>query len=239
MDPGPLVREQVAADCLVDQGVAEGVALFVDDQDVRAHRLACGGVQWAGTAGEDRRQKVVPHPHPTDRDEPEHLLRLLGQPLVAGQQEVAQRVGGCVPTAGLLQVEEILDEERDALAALVHALEDRDVGRPSEDRLGEVANLGPGEPIELDPNDAVAALEPGQERAQRVPTGHVVAAVAEHHQDPRARQGAQHELQDPRGRVVGPLAVLDDHERRGAGHRLQGGRHGLVQAVEISALLRW
>src|SRR5215207_229468 len=108
--------------------------------------------------------------HAARGDEPQQLLRRLREPLVPGQQEFAQCVWHLALVAASVDADELLDEERHAVAAAEHRVEDALARRLVDDeRLRELANLRAGEPAEVAALDPAVALGLGEERTHRMP----------------------------------------------------------------------
>ena len=113
---------------------------------------------------------------PAGGEQAQHLLRGLGEALDPQHQRVAQRGrqrAAPVEPGG----EQLLGEQRVALAARVQALDQVGVGRAAEDvgeRLGELVAR---QPAQLDPARAGVALELGEQRPQRVAAVQLVGAV--------------------------------------------------------------
>ncbi len=208
---GVLAGQQVVVDDLAQQRVAELVApALVGDDHVRLGRLAHDRAQLGGAEAAGLREHAVRQPAP-GRQHAQRLLRRLAEPLDPHHQRVAQRArqpAAAVEPRG----EELLGEQRVALAARVQALEQLVVGRAAEDVGQQVGELVAREPHQLDPARARVALELGEQRAQRVAAVQLVGAVGGDHQHALGPQAAGEEDEEGAGRAVGPVDVLE-HER--------------------------
>ena len=206
-----LAGEQVVVDDLAQQRVAELVAAaLVGDDHVRLRRLAQRGADLGGVEPARLGEHGVGE-HAPGREHPQHLLRRLAEPLDPHHQRVAQRARQPAATVEP-RGEQLLGEQRVALAARVQALEQLGVGRAAEDVGEQVAELLARQPRELDPARARVALELGEQRAQRVAAVQLVGAVGGDHQHPLGPQAAREEDEEGARRAVGPVDVLQ-HER--------------------------
>ena len=162
------------------------------------------------------------------RGDPQDVAGLRRQPLLAGQHQVLERLRDHRDVA-VAAVRELLDEERDALAALPDP-RDRPRRQLASDLADHEVDLGIAETLQRDPvrqRQPADLPEPGE---QRVAAMHLVLAVGEHEQDPAVADGAQQEAQQVAGGRVRPVQVLDDDDQRlGRGEALDQGRHGLEQ----------
>ncbi|CAM5496415.1 hypothetical protein STANM309S_00324 [Streptomyces tanashiensis] len=225
VEAGAFAGQQVVADGLADERVAEAVAVAVGDgeQDVGAD----GGPERLdefvlGEAGDGGEQSVLDGGAALG-DDPGDPLGGLGERLDPHEQEVAQGVaelaGGA---AGLVGDDEFLDEEGVAVGAFEDLFDESGVGFGGED-AGELAvHLGAGEAGEFDAADGAEPVEFGEEGAQRVAAVDVVGAVAGDDHDPAAAQGAQEVGEQVPGGGVGPVQVLqDEHDRTVGGEPFQ------------------
>ena len=208
---GVLAREEVVVDDLAQQRVAELVAAArVGDDHVRLRGLAHDGAQ-LGPAEAARVGEHVVRDHARGGEQPQHLLGRLAQALDPDHQRVAQRRRQ--PAAAVEpRREQLLGEQRVALAARVEALEQLGVGRPAEDVVEQVGELVARQPRQLDPAGAGVALELGEQGAQRVATVQLVGAVGRNHEHALGPQAAAEEDEEGAGGAVGPVDVLE-HER--------------------------
>ena len=205
---GPLAGEQVVGDDLAEQRVAEGVAVvgLRDDQVARdglAQRADERGAVHAADVGERRVVDLL-----ADGEDAQELLRRLAELLDADHQGVAERDrqrAAAVHAGG----EQLLHEERVALAARVEALEQVAGGRLAEDVLEGGGELGAAQRLDRDPPHRGVALDLGEQGAQRVAAVQLVDAVREDREHALAAERAREEGDErPRGRV-GPVEVLE------------------------------
>jgi hypothetical protein len=122
----------------------------------------------------------VADPPAGHRRDPQHLLGRVRQPLDAAPEQVVQ--GGRQPlrSAG---GEQLFGEERVAVRAGQDLVEEPRRRRGSENAGQQGAELGAVEAAQLDPLDLGAAVQLGQERAQRVAATQLVAAIGAHQDD--------------------------------------------------------
>ena len=217
---GVLAGQQVVVDDLAQERVAEGVvALVVGRDDVAGRRLAQGLAQRARLEARGLGQQRVVQAA-TGRDHAQHLLGVLRERLDADHERVAQRRGQLaapVEAGG----QQLLGEERVALAARVHARDAPVVGGGAEDVLQLLGQLGARERRELDAARARPALELGQQWAQRVAAVELVRAVGRDEQHALGAQAAREEGEEGARRGVGPVKVLDRQH------------HGLVAPEQV------
>ncbi len=193
----------------------EGEALAFDDDDVRVDRLAQRrrelGRLDAGRLGEQRLVGAA-----GDRQQPQQPAAGLREPLDPEQQRLAQarRQRAAAVDPGR---EQLLGEQRVALAAAVEAL-DHDPLRLGPEDVGELTGeLLEVEARQLDAAGALGALELDQQRPQRVAAVQLVGPVGRDDDDPLGPQAAGEEAEEGAGRVVGPVDVLDPEQRRALG----------------------
>ena len=205
---GVLAGQQVVVDDLAQEGVAEGVvALVVGCDHVAGRRLAQGLAQRARLEARGLRQQGVVQAA-TRGDHAQDLLGVLRERLDADHERVAQRrrqLAAAVEAGG----QQLLGEERVALAARVHARDAPVVGGGAQDVLELLGQLGAREGHELDAPRARPALELGQQRAQRVAAVQLVGAVGGDEQDALGAQAARQEGEEGARGGVGPVQVLD------------------------------
>ena len=207
---GPLPRQQLGVDRLLDQGVPEpvGAVAGVGQQHVGRDGLAQPGQQLGlGQAGH-LGQEWVGHGRPGHGRDLQHLLGRLGQQLDPGQQGVAQAGRQlALGTAG--GGGQLLDEEGVAAGAGVDP-----PGQLGRDRrpldAGQLGrHLGRAEAGQLQALDPAAAVQLGQERPQRVAAVQLVGAVGSDQQEAAVAQVADQEGEQVAGGPVGPVQVLD------------------------------
>ena len=90
MQPGALAGQQIVVDGLADERMPERVPVVVCAQHVGRHRGAQpAGEVVAGQPGH-RREQRMPAALPAGARRPQQVLRLLGQSLHRGEQQVPQ-----------------------------------------------------------------------------------------------------------------------------------------------------
>ena len=221
---GPLARQQVRVGGLFEQGVAEGVAVAVVDEDVMSHGLAQRLEQRSLGQGRDGREQPMARLRPGGRGDAQHRTRILWQGLQPQVEDLAQgrrQRAGRAARGG----QQLLGEERVALAAGVQPRDQSGIGGVAEDARDLRRELGGREGLELDALHPFAALLLGHERPQRVAAVQLVAAVGADEQHALVAHAAQQRREELERRAVGPMQVLD---------REQDGRVGR-QAVEQPA----
>jgi hypothetical protein len=213
MQLGVLAGQQVVVHHLAQQGVAERVEVVVAPRDdVARHRLAQRGSNGRGrqTGGVSEQTLVEAA---ACRQHPQHLLRLLAQALDAHHQRVAQRrrKRAAAVEPGRQQ---LLGEERVALAPCPEPLDQPVIGRRAED-VGELlAKLSLVERSHLDPHRARAAFELREQRPKRVAAVELVGAVGRHHEHALGAERASEEGEERARGAVRPMDVLDREDQR-------------------------
>jgi hypothetical protein len=152
--------------------------------------------------------------HPlAGRQQPQQLLGRRRQRLDAQHQRLAQRRrqrAAPVQAGG----EQLLGEQRVALAAQVEALDEPVLRRRAQDVTQRLGELGARQRGELDPARAPGALELGQQRPQRVAAVQLVGAVGADDEHALTAQAARQERQEVARRAIRPVQVLD-HQHDG------------------------
>jgi hypothetical protein len=209
---GPLARQQVVVDHLAQQRVAEAVAAVgVRDRDLAAHGLAQPLAQLAGVeVGQVAQQVVVQR---LAGEPAQDLLGGFGQPLHAQHQRVAQRRRQR-PAAVEPHGQQLLREQRVALAARVEPLDQAGIRAAAEDVGQLLRHLVAAEALQLDQVRQRVARQLGQQRPQRVTAVELVGAVGADHQDPLRAQRPREEPHEAAGGAVRPVQVLDHEQQR-------------------------
>ena len=224
-----LARQEVVGDDLAQERVPEGVAVVgLGDDEVAGDGLAQRGHERAAL-------------HPTDLAEQpvvdaladgQHAQDVLGRGvelLDADHERVAQRhrQRAAAVDAGR---EQLLGEERVALAAGVQTVDEAVVGRLAEDVLQRGGQLVAAQRLEGDAVDRRVALDLRQERPQWVAAMQLVEAVGQDHEDPLAAERAGEERDEGPGRGIGPVEILEhEDDRRLAAEAVEEGEHGLEE----------
>ena len=226
-------------DGLADERVAEAVrALGRRDEHLVGDRLARALHQLGRAQPGDRleqpvRDRAVEHGGGADDG-----LRGGGEPLDAGEQRVAQRLGQQPAVAVLGVREQLLGEQRVALRAAEEPLGQLVRGRLLQDARELRGDLVAVEALERDPLDAGGALQLGQQRAQRVAPVQLVGAVGDDEAERLLARAAHEEREEVARRAVGPVDVLERQQHRaGASELLEQRQHRLEQAALAGARL--
>jgi hypothetical protein len=232
VDPGPLARERVAVDGVARERVPEHVAGAVGHEHVMLETLAQGVVELVVGEARDRGEQPVRHRRACGRRDPQQPLGGGREPLDAREQDVAQRQRQVVGVgAALHRPEDLLDQERVALRALVDEIHQPRARRGAEDRLELALHVVTPEALELDAVHGAHALPARDQRAQRVAAVQLVGAERDDHQDAPGAQRSYEEGHEVERRPVRPVQVLDDeHQRAVLGEPLDHAQHELEQA---------
>ena len=231
VEPGAFAREEVVEDRLAHERVPERVVVALDREHAEVDALACGGVELVVGAAVHLREHRVGDADAPGGDEAQELLRRLGQAFVAGEQQLAERVGHEALVAASVDADQLLDEEGNAVAAAEHRVEHpRARSLVDDHRLRELAHLAAGEPAELAALDPPVALGLGEEVAHRMPPRDVFGAIAQHREHAARAERAHEEAEQCEARRVDPVQVFDDEDDGPlAGERLEEHRDRLVQ----------
>ncbi|GGM74701.1 hypothetical protein GCM10010106_21490 [Thermopolyspora flexuosa] len=212
VQPAVLPGQQLVVYGLADQRVPERVGAPVGDlDDVRGDRGPQRVLQVLVRQAGDGGEQGVPDAGAARRRDAQHALGRLGQPLERTKDEAVQRGGYRLAVVALGQR---LDEQRDALAAVVHLADAGVRGGGAEDPGHLGGDLVAGEPRQLQPEHAVEPGEPGEHRAQRMLPVQLVGAVGEQHEHLRREQVAAEERDQVAAGTVRPVHVLDDEQHR-------------------------
>ncbi len=224
-----LAGQQIVDQRLAQKGVAKAEALILDlHQHLLGHRLAQRGQQGAAPELGDGRQGCLVERAP-DGDGAGDALGVRREPLDARHERVAQalRGGAAAVESGRQQ---LLGEQRVALAAREQPLEQRPLGLGAEDVGQRLRQLIAVEQRQVDPPRTLQSLQLGEQRAQRVAAVQLVGAVGEEQHDALLAQAAGEEGDERARRAVGPVHVLErEYERRRFGDEVDQLEHGLEQ----------
>ena len=235
MQGASLARQQVVVHDLLDERVAERIALHavagLDDEEMAADRGAESVEQFVlGQAG-DLGEQLVLDATAGDRGHAQDgrcCLRHCGD---VSEQDLAERrrearAGAALAARG----QQLLGEERVAVRAAVDIRHELGVGLRAEDRAEQRGDLGAAETGEVDPLDAAPAIQFGEPRQQRVATVELVAAERADEQDGHVPEGPDEVGDGLAGCAVGPVQVLDDQQhRRALGKPLEQAEERLEQ----------
>ncbi len=162
--PTALAGQQLCVDGLSHERVPEVVFTTRDHEDAGVDRLTEGDVELGGGQPGDLGQDVVVDPAAARGQHPHHLLRPGAERLVPAEQQLSQGVGNRSPVAALHNADELLDEERDALAALEQCTRVVGAGCAAQELARLRAHLGGRKTRQHHPGRAPVALELGEER---------------------------------------------------------------------------
>ena len=236
VQPHPLARQQVVVDGLAEQRVPEGVAALAGDQDVHLDGLAERLLELAPRRGRRSRRAGRGRPCGRRRSRP-------APPAGSGRRAGRGGPGGRPPgpSAGCRRTCPAAPTSSSTKNALPSArptiVSSSRSERPDGASIGDQrAHVVVRQRAELDPLDAAQPGPLGDLAAERVPAVEVVGAVGGHHRDRAVERPGEQEAEQVAGRLVGPVAVLDDHEERGGlGGRLQQRVHGGEQVGAVDA----
>ena len=236
MEPSPLPGEEIVVDRLLEQRVAEGIALDVRGRvehedlpgDALAERLVEPRVVETRRFGDEGR---IDAPAGRGRD-PEDLLRRLTQVGDVCEKHIAEGLGQLDRAVLARRGEQLLGEERVAARPAMDRVEERRAQVVTGDRPQLVGDLHRVERQQRDPLHAADSLQLGEERQQGMPPVELVRAVAEHQGHPRVPQVPDQEAEEVARRAVRPVKILDDEDdRRRGGEPLERAEDQLEQAA--------
>ena len=236
VQPHPLARQQVVVDGFAEEGVPEGVPAVAGDQQVHLDRLPQPLLELDGREPGRRDEQVVGDLAAGDAGHPDHLPGGLVEPVQADQQHVGEIVGD--PAAGLGgRTDQLLDEERVALGAAHDRAQLLLADRARREAGDEQPDLVVAERAQLEPLDAAQPRPLGDLATERVAAVQVVGAVRRHDRHLPLEGTGEQEAEQVAGRLVGPVAVLDDQQHRGhRGGLLQQGVHRGEQVGPVEHL---
>jgi hypothetical protein len=242
VDPRPLARERVAVDGVARERMAEDVAALglVDHQHVVLDGIAERRIEVGILQAGDRGQQPVGHRAAPGRRDAQQLLGGWVQALDAGEQDVAQGQRQLIGVrAALHRVEDLLDEERVALGALMDLVHEPRGRRLAQDGLELTRDLRAAEALELDALHRPDALPSGDERAQRMAAVQLVGAEADDHEHAVRVERAHEQGHEVERRAIGPVEVLDhEHERALGGEPLDHADDQLEQTGRAAVAQR-
>ena len=228
-----LARQHLVVDRLLDERVAEGVAVRfrIGHEEVRLDRRPQPQVQLVAVHPGDRGEDLLVHAAPGHRGDPEHVLGALrGGRDACGQRRPngrRQRPDGDPAAAGHQQ---LLDEEGVAVGAALDPVDEIRGRVRAVDRRDEAGRLLAVEPLEVDPLERPGPGDLGKPRQQRVAAVDLVGPVGQAQHDPVGGEVRDEERDRVAGRGVGPVEVLDDEQQRlVAGDLLEDAEQGLEQ----------
>ncbi len=234
--PRRFAGEQAGGDRFLQQGVAERQAVAFGAQDVRGDRRPQRLLEPLAGHVHDRLEQPVGSRAPDHAGGAHHLLGRRRERLQPRHQQVAH--GGRQAFVALLdERQHLFGEERVALGALVHLVEESPVRRHAEDVADLVGLLLAAQRLERDPVVA-AADQLGEVAGQARRGGRLVGPQREQQDDVALLLPGQQRQQLAGGRV-GPVHVLDhDHQWSPEAEVLQQRGDGLEQPRGAGAVER-
>ena len=234
VDPHPLARKRVAVDGVARERMAEHVAALgvVDHEHVVLDGLAQRRVELGLLEARDRGEQPVGHGAARGRRGAQQPLGGWVEALDAGEEDVAQGQGQLVGVrAALHRSEDLLDQERIALRALVDLVHEPRARRRTEDGLELARHVRPPKALQLDALHRPYALPAADERSQRMAAVQLVGAEADDHEHASAVQRAHEQGHEVQRRPIRPVQILDhEHERAVGGEPLDHAYDQLEQA---------
>ncbi len=230
----PLAGEQLTADRLGEQRMAEEVAIAtrLGQQQLPVDRLAQAVQQRRLAHAGDRGQQQLGDAPAGRGGDAEHLLGAAAKPHHPGEQHLPQagRQRARAGTGTVAGNHQLFGEERVALRAGVDVV-DQPGGRVGAEQAGELlGQLGAGEAGQLQPLDPAVACQLAEQPAQRVQAVQLVAAEGQQQQHPHRAQVGGEEGDQVAGGAVRPVQVLhDQQQRRGRGQPLDHAQQQLKQ----------
>ncbi len=238
-----LAGKQIIVDRGPPQGVTEAVPASrrIDDQQLLLDRLAQGQMQLGLGQSSHERQQAVRRPARGGRHDAERVLGARREELGAGQQDVAQGgrevVGIETPVAR--DVQQLLDEQRDALGALRDEVDQLTVRAMAEDGLdlgGDAVGL---ETRQLHPLNSPLLVPARGDPSERMSAMQLIGPYGEHEQQPAAGGPGDQQREEVEGRPVGPLHVLErEHQRRAGRQPDDDAEHQLEQSCRVAIIRR-
>jgi hypothetical protein len=193
---------------------AVAVAVVGGEQDLGAHSGAQGLEEFVLAEPGDSLQQPVLHGGAALGDDAGDPLGGLRQRLDPYEQQIAQAVAEAGAAALGDAAGEFLDEEGVAVGAGEDPVDEGRGGLGVEDPGDLGADLGAGEPGELQAPHGAHPVEFGEEGPQRVAAVDVVGAVGGEDDEPAAGERAQQITEEFAGRAVGPVQVLQGDDER-------------------------
>jgi len=232
VEPPPLFGQELVMDGFAHERVTERVGDAELDEHPGDDGRSRGRVDVVRAGVADEREQLVFDPYAAGREQPHDPLGVLAEQLVPGEQDAPKGLRHALRAGEDLTADQFLDEERDAIGALVHKADLPLVGRRTEDADGHLAHLGAGQPRQFAPLSAPVAVEFGQPGPERASPAQLVAAESEHEEDAVPLDHPDEVSQQPEGALVGPVQVLDhEYERMNPGRGLEGAGNGVVDTV--------
>ena len=198
----------------MDEGVAEGVALLVDEQEVVLSSRAQPGIEHVGGQLDGRGEQAMADPPPADGRRPDHRWAPLSRRSRRASSS-SWRPGGMLALAG--DGGELLGEERVAVGALEHGADERVRWLRAEDAAQLLGDVARAERRQAQVFDTLGAVELGEQATNRVAALETVEAIGRHEHHAGQRRAAGEHGEQVASRSVGPVDVLDDEQHRPLG----------------------
>ena len=200
-------------------------------QDLVERRL--GGVRLEPRGGLQRACVVL---QAEDRGRGDQLVRLIAH----ARQPDADRVPDALRhhlRTGLGQLpEHLLDEERVAVGARVHARRDLVAAQHG---AGERRHVVERQSAQVDPVKRAAAPQLGQRGGERGVAAELGVAIGAEDEHRSGAARAQQEAREQQGPAIGPVEVVDHEQQRSArGEVGEGGVDGVEEAVPRADVAR-
>ena len=213
----------------------------IDDQQLLLDRLAQGQMQLGLGQSSHERQQAVRRPAGGGRHYAERVLGARREELRTGQQDVAQGgrevVGIETPVAR--DVQQLLDEQRDALGALGNEVDQLTVGAMAEDGLdlgGDAVRL---KTLQLHPLNSPLLVPARGHASERMRAMQLIRSYGQHKQQPAAGGPGDQQREKVEGRPVGPLHVLErEHQRRAGRQPDDDAENQLEQSCRVAIIRR-
>ena len=200
--------QQVVVEHLAHEGVTEGVALVVGDQEMAVDGFTQGGSQLTGTQVDDGGQQVVGHGQASRRGGTDQVLGRGRQAAQTGQDRFAQSRRHRAVGAGGGQLQGDVGVAAGALDRLADQL-----AVPVGDGIQQSLEVVVGECSEVQATDTGGALPLGQGGADRVARAQLVRPKRQDHQHRRGTEACQDGRQQVDRGCVGPVDVFDDEDQ--------------------------
>jgi hypothetical protein len=171
VEPGPLARQQIGVGDLLEQSVAELVAVLTrpGHQQLAGHRLPQRLVETPIVQAGDGGQQPVRGPPADHRGYPQDLPGRLGDPLDPPAEQLVEG-GGQLAEPGVGGRQQLLGEERVAFGPGEDAVDQAGRRRGAQDGRHLLGRLGPAQPVQLQAlGPRPGRLRPGRGQATGAP----------------------------------------------------------------------
>jgi hypothetical protein len=214
--PGPFAREQPGVDGFLHERVTERVSLStwirLRNEDPVVDRLTDQVGELVFRKPGDPSDQPFFDPASGDGGDARHMSRRSGERVKACREDPVQRRRHVMRRIAAGS-DELLGEERVPLGALENSLGEVRTGIPPKDRLDLRPDVGDAERCELQDSDPTASLELRQVRSKRVAAVQLVAPEGTDDEHSFVVQVAREEGQEITRRGIGPVKILEHHQR--------------------------